>query len=273
MVPSRVHSVSYGVAWWGKWSCVIAVFGVAVIGLLVRPFSAIIWPIWAVDAQSYMRDNAGWILTALSAIVLLFGVLCETIQEPRFWRAIQLIVDVFQRDVFQKFQEDRIDDHRVTLYKFRQWHFRSCFRGLEGHPPCWPWSGWLKPIVRSGARARGRTVFLARDAGRSEGIVGAAFYAQGTIEKTLPSLDGDSSDEAVTEYADAGFVSPKWIRTRLKKGEPLACYLVAMRIEIQHKPWGVLMIDTRSQKLPKPEVAIHKFEIVHTVLQILLEKA
>lgn len=273
MVPSRIHSVAYGASWWGKWLCVIAVLGVAVIGLLAPPLPRTLWPVWAVDAQSSLGDHAGWILTALSALALVFGGLCQAIQEPRFWRAIHLIVDMFQKQVFQELAEERIDDHRVTLYKFSRWHFRSCFRGMRGHPSCWPWSGWLKPIVRSGPRGRGRTVFLAKDAGQNEGIVGVAFYTQGTIAKTLPSVDGTSLPGAVEEYAHAGFVSPKWIQARIKKKEPLARYFVATRIEINHKPWGVLMIDTRKQKLPRPAVAIHKFEMLHTVLQVLLERA
>lgn len=151
------------------------------------------------------------------------------------------------------------DHHRVTLYRFHKVCWLAALRGSDSCNPWgkgnYLWSGWLVPTVRAGADSAATTIFLARDADRFEGVCGAAFFQnQPVIEKKLtdlPNIVKGSSEEDIKQYADETWVTPALIQKRLSSGRPCARWFLALRVEIQYKKWGVLMIDSRSDKMPQ----------------------
>lgn len=241
------------------------------------------WPVWGVAAHKFFMDNSIWLNPVLPLVMAASIGIGKVIGEPWFWRTINVIFDSFQRDVFDGFCGERTDDHRVTLYKWvrccfwpgNRWHFWWPWGPHNG-----PWSGWLRPIVRSGVYKRGKTVFLAnkRKPESAEGVVGNTYFIQSGVVKIddLPdvhkySLGDDSGD--LSAYAKQTFVSQDWLQRRLEVGSPVARSFHAIRIEVSRARWGVVMIDSRAEKIPSVQKTIHKFQFMHKTLQALLERA
>ncbi|MEQ1827175.1 MAG: hypothetical protein ABL921_14565 [Pirellula sp.] len=89
-------------------------------------------------------------------------------------------------------------------------------------------------------------VFLAcDDAENAEGVAGQAFRASQTyIIKNLPELTSESDDSDIADYAKKTYVSIAWVKKRLKANRTLARSIAAIPIEVDHKPWGVIVIDS-----------------------------
>lgn len=241
------------------------------------------WPQWGVDSFRWIKENSPLLVPVLPVVVAISTKVGQAIGEPWFWRVINAILDDFQRDVFAGLPDERTDDHRVTLYKWtrccvwpgNRWHWWWPW-GRGNHP----WSGWLKPIVRSGMYKRGRTIFLANKGQRelAEGVVGSAYFSQsGNLEKVdLPDIQqwrsGDN-DGNLAEYAKQTFVSLQWLKCRLKNNAPVARSFQAIRVEVKKATWGVVMIDSRASKLPNPQKTVHEFQFLHKTLQTLLGRA
>jgi hypothetical protein len=237
------------------------------------------WPKWGIDAQDFLKKNSVWMNPVLAATIAACIGLGKAIGEPWFWRTINTIIDDFQKDVFVDLREEKTDDHRVTLYKWcrycvwpgNRWHWFWPWGWGN-----WPWSGWLKPAVRSGVYGRGRTIFLANKASQdfAEGIVGQAFFSHRVMEiGELPDVQGSDSEGQIEDYATRTFVSPGWLRRRLKKGAPIARSFYAIPIEVKNGRWGVVMIDSRARTIPTPKNTMLKFKFVGKTLGTLLERA
>ena len=131
------------------------------------------------------------------------------------WRAVVLANDKCHHRRLSEgclcwHQGGNTDDHRVTLYKWARFCWWPGNRWHWFWPWGWgnvPWSGWLKPIVRSGVYRRGRTVFLANKSNQpsAEGVVGKAFFSRTVVElKDLPDIqepDPQARENRIDDYA------------------------------------------------------------------------
>jgi hypothetical protein len=108
-----------------------------------------------------------------------------------------------------------------------------------------------------------------------EGVAGAAYSSQnGFINlNQLPDISRQSDTDAKREYARLTFVAERLLDERLHQGRPCARSFLAIRVEVGGRPWGVLMIDSRQEKLPEPLKASNSFRNLAKMLEILLERA
>jgi hypothetical protein len=281
MWPGLLKSwLYYVVRWVGVWKTIGLIVICGVIGLLTP--DATYWPNWGVDVHEFLKKNNVWLNPVLGAVAGACIWMGKAIGEPWFWRTVNVIIDDFQRDVFVGLREEKTDDHRVTLYKWaklclwpgNRWHwFWPWGRGNS------PWSGWLKPTVRSGVYRRGRTIFLAKKVNQdsAEGVAGKAFFSHGVVEITeLPDIQKSSqetNDNTIVEYAKRTFVTPEWLSRRLAVGAPIARSFCAIPIEVKKARWGVVMIDSRVATIPAPQKTMHIFKFVGKTLGRLLERA
>jgi len=285
MRPSSWRDWTHRFSWWAGVIVLVllaAWFVRAVLcgfGLPCQLDHRVWWPS-LVAAEGFVERNQAWLLPSLVFFVQGCRLTCHWVGEPTFWQDLQSVIDDFQRDIFEGLPREAIqDDHRVTLYKHLRWCLwpgnRWCFlwpwgRGL------FPWSGWLVPVVRSGTTREARTVFLAKSAQDSEGVVGHVFFSQsGTRQiKNLPDVDTNCCKLKVCDYARDTHVQPKWIRDRLERGRPLARSFLAIRIEVEdNRRWGVLMIDSRQATLPAPQNTLQQFKATARILKTLLRRA
>lgn len=279
MRPSTFHVCVYWSCLWCGRLLLTATFLLSLIGFAWSPQAN--WPSWVISAQDVIHDNGGWLLPVLLALVAFCSSTRQWVGEPWLWKAISSILDEFQEAVFggrATLDEETIDSHRVTLYKWSRfclWPGNGCCFWWPWGRGNWPFSGWLVPLTRSGPLGHGRTVFLAKGGQCSEGVCGAAYFSQtGVIElRDLPDIQESCDDVSCKEYARNSFVSSDWVRRRLRSGKPFAKCFYAIRIEVRKKPWGVIMIDSRNPRMPQPQKAQHQFPLVAKTLAILLERA
>lgn len=276
VAPGKFHS---GIYWLMKLAQLLAL--IALFAVLLESYFPPTVSKRIEHAREWMRMYTNPLGAAFASIVTVGELVTKWIGAPWLWRCIADIFDNFQRDVFAGLESGEIaDHHRVTLYRHVQWCWRpkGCVRGQwpwgRGY---WPWSGWLVPVVRAGPKSRASTVFLAHDGDHFEGICGAAFFLQQkTIEKTadqMPNITADSPEEDVAEYAKNTFVSPETVQARIVAKRPCARYFPALAVEVQYKKWGVVMIDSRAERLPAPQKTAHRFSQINEVLGHLLRRA
>jgi hypothetical protein len=276
MRPSFLRVLIYTIALWVGRFTVVATLAFALVQF--APDVPTTWPETVAKSQQYAKDHyrAGFVV--LSSMLAGAMALRKWIGEPRFWRAVHDILTVLQSEIFDDLDNAAQDDHRVTLYRYKRfcvWPNRcvNCYRFLwpYGH---WlgPFAGWMVPAVRSGRATRGRTIFLARP-GKYEGVCSAAWFAQnGQLEiENLADLSDNPTDEAIQAYAVGTFVTIKWLKQRLKKARPCARSFRTLRLRIRGEDWGMLMIDSRSPTLPKPNMSMAKMRLVHKILEALLK--
>ncbi|MBW3539000.1 MAG: hypothetical protein KY476_01905 [Planctomycetes bacterium] len=277
MRPSQWREILYHVCRWCSWLFIFLTALCGLFGVWLEPDPAG-WP-KLLKFHRLLQANADWLVTFLPVGAGGFALIAANLGEPWYWNSIQKLLDQFQRDVFDKaYGDDFAADHRVTLYRFgkRCWwpgnRWRFWWPWGRGNRP---WSGWLIPILRAGERSTGRTVFLAKGSGAFEGVAGAAFFSQrGVVElKDLPDVHGNVAPDVRADYARTTFVPVQWLQSRLERRRPCAKSFLAIRIEVNNRPWGVIMIDSRAEKIPAPQVTLHKFLSMRSALEVLLERA
>jgi len=161
---------------------------------------------------------------------------------PWQWTLIENMLGEFRKFVFGPLlQQSEEHHHRVTLFKRVWW----CWTGMP------PWGGWAVPMARSGHTTRhGIAKFRAPDnADDAQGIAGRTWAKNDAVFVSgLPDLGTDKSDGAYRTYAEATSVTVQWVKKRLdKKKRPLARSFGGYPVLVAGKPWGVLVLDSRSE--------------------------
>lgn len=229
---------------------------------------------WIIGNQKLLNVTLAGVVTGITLFMKLLG-------DPWVLDCVKEILESFQRDVFSEVGAGALaDHHRVTLYRYQQWCLWPGWRGMYLWPwgaGAWPFSGWMVPIVRAGPDSRATTVFLAKSPTEFEGICGAVYFQQqGVLEKgtpLLPDITSRSSNVDIATYARETFVSEEMIGHRIRNNRPCARYFLAVRVEVQSKKWGVLMIDSREASCPHPNITQHKFRQINKMLTHLLKRA
>ncbi|HET6428414.1 MAG TPA: GAF domain-containing protein, partial [Phycisphaerae bacterium] len=106
---------------------------------------------------------------------------------------------------------------------------------------------WLVIVDRSGhLTLKHRTKFrISDDPNVCEGWAGKV-WVQGTVLSidNLPEITADSPPADLERYARLTGVSKEWIGQRLSKGRRLARSYLAIPVEVNGKPWGVVVLDS-----------------------------
>jgi len=235
------------------------------------------WP-FAGNVVRWLQSTEWWTIPALVVIAGACAALRRFIGPPWIWVTIEKVLEEFRRFSFNDDGEPH--QHRVTLLKLQRFYFPvfpGRWRGRfspwgKGRHPC---SGWLVPICRSGhVRQRSTSAFLAPDdAEHAEGVAGQAYNRGGYRIEELPDPIRLKSDDAMQEYADATHVPIDWVRGRVAKIKPFSRSLCGIRIEVDGKPWGVLVLDSTQPNAIKSQRTIDSnFRIVARVFAELLRK-
>jgi len=248
----------YNACWWIHVLCFLLIILIAFI--LVIPEDVFgssngFIDSWVHAAVKNTKEFGKVELASLTVLLGLSKLLCNQVGPGWVWNAVEGLLTEFRKHSFTKVcLESEQYCHRVTLFQYvtyRHWWFLltarcwiKCFRftGLRG-----PWSGWLIVVRRSGnAKKRTNLVFLACDDGENaEGLAGRAFRGcQTYIVKQLPEITATSVDTDIAEYAKKTYVTVAWVKKRLEEKKTLARSLAAIPIEVDNKPWGVIVIDS-----------------------------
>lgn len=273
MKPGTLHTVVY----WGAMSFeFLASF--LLVAAVCEPAMIHVNHSTTLGFRAWTQQNLNAIGIVLSAAIFVFRSIRAFVGPPWLWITISEILREFHTAVFSELGEwEFANHHRVTLYRYRRFVLWPTGRGrwpFSGGR--FPWSGWLVPVLRAGPESPGSTVWCAHET-KYDGFCGAVFRMQaGTAEKGppgLPDISQDSTEGEIEEYARNTFVDPITIRNRIARGKPCARYYLAIRILVDsRKRWGVLMIDSREEKLPRAQVATHRFDQVCEVLSHLLKR-
>lgn len=213
--------------------------------------------------------------------MILCGGGCSVIGPPWVWATIHSILNEFREHAFRaETTGDPLHYHRVTLFKhvrMKWWLSHESWRSRfwpwgKGR---YPWSGWLVPVARSGHTTKSSsTVFLAPDdADHAEGVAGKTWALNSTLPVSkLPNLQDSPNQEQIADYSRRTFASEDWLRTRLGNDKPLPQSLHGIPVEVKGKPWGVLVLDSRSANGVKMARAGRLVSVVGVILDNLLER-
>lgn len=197
-------------------------------------------------------QGAAWSVPILILVSGVLEIIIKVAGNPRDWDTIDVFLDSFRERMFQRdgASSGRVD--RVTLFRFkkrslkiREW---SGFGPGKGYHFCRPRvAGCLVPVARSGhVGQKSRTRFWIPEEGKSDGIAGWAWETKTTVVvKGLPDVSGNPTDDEVRRYAKDTRISEEWVRGR----RPTARALCGMYVESNGNPWGVVVVDTWSEKL------------------------
>lgn len=191
-----------------------------------------------------VRDKP-WILLLVTGLIPCLQSARQLLGKAWHWKMIQYVLDEMRKDVFNGVDGANAFSERVTLFKHKSF---SC--GLHAH---W-WGGWMIAVARSDHVQRKKcSKFRAPDHGdHAEGIAGRAWVSKKVCGvDQLPVLNAKSLAREVSHYAQQGYVSPKWLRKQIKKNKPLPRCIYGFPVEVDGRPWGVIVIDSRLPELPK----------------------
>jgi hypothetical protein len=220
------------------------------------------------------KDNVGSFLAGMIAIS---AAATKVVGEPWLFKRTKDVLSDLHRSAFRTLVDPtaKADDHRITLYRYYKWCF---FPGRGWWPWCngvHPWSGWLIPVARAGAKTAARTIYLAKDSGHAEGICGNVYFAHNSIleHHDLPNIDENATDAEIEEYAKKTFVTVETVRKRVRDKRSCARYFLSIRIQVEFTDWGILMIDSRAEDLPQKGIHGQRFIQLGKVLSRFLKGA
>lgn len=200
------------------------------------------------NSSLQFSQHWAWILIPSCAGI---AALCQAIRtkigSTDTWATVNYILKEYRDTLFEKHPTAKNDPeyyHRVTLFKhvgFR-WAFAK-----------WPWTGWMVPVARTGHVTHTWRIPRFRapkdDPDSAEGVAGQSFVRNKMIPvPTLPEITPATPDADLKHYCDRAFVAMEWARNRVNGGHPrpLPRSLLGIPIEVGGEPWGVLVVDSRS---------------------------
>ena len=208
-----------------------------------------------------------WQEIAIPTISVLIALLDNTVRslDPWKWKAIQSCLDEFRDQVFdgQDHAEDLNFKHRVTLYRLQN----GSLKMLKT-----VWQKWLVPVARSGIiTKRTSSIFCLPDnPSKIEGVVAQAFLKKEGIwlrEEDVPELSPNMTDSDKQAYR---------VKTRISVDKALmmnyrAKSYAAIRMEVNGKPWGVLVLDSENSRMPSPPELTRMFRLLTSAIAPILE--
>lgn len=235
---------------------------------------------FASEALAWVQVHNWLLIPIMAGIATVTAAARRLIGPPWIWAAIEKVLEELRKVAFRN-PDATPANHRVTLFKRVRillpfwWVMR--WRGIWPYGRWrWPWSGWLVAKCRTGhVRQRSKEVFLAPDdAHNAEGIAGHAYTQKVYRVANLPALNSHSSDDEIRQYAQVTHVPPSWVKQRLRRGDPLSRAYMGLVVEVNNKPWGIIMLDSLDpDALLEQRTIGNRFVVVARVLSELLRKA
>jgi hypothetical protein len=194
------------------------------------------------------QRNAFWLIPLLTIIVGIVSFFKSYFGNLSTWNTVTYLLEKYKKAIFENRDGVKNDPefyHRITLYKFVGWRWAFCV---------FPWHGWMVPVARTGHTTHTHKIPRFRvfrsNPDKAEGVA-AQTYVQKRIVPVdnLPLINENSTEKDIEEYATKGFVNKEWIEKRKRKQGLYSRSLLGIPIEVKSKPWGVMVIDSRS---PEP---------------------
>lgn len=231
------------------------------------------------NSVAFGKANVG-VAVGLAIYVAVANFTCKRLGPPWAWQAIKQIIDRFQKQVIKGAAQPKLDEHRITLFKFSRFnlHLQDWFGLPQRCGPLKPtdlWTiRWFKPVTRSGHVKTLKTRFpLFEKETRGEGVIGEVWKTEGVrrIENLpqIPPDNGASDVEPYRIYADEVNCNENWLREEI--GRTQARSFCGIPIEVQSgKKWGVIIIDSVE---PQLKVTDEQIELAAIALGKFIEKA
>lgn len=280
MRRKRIRKILYTTGSWANTAAIIPV----ILGVFSEvdssrlPFSS--WPEVILRVIDYLND---WslLLYALAIIMLIYGPLARRAGDPWIWEKIQYLIDGMRDRLWEDLESARMDEHRVTLFQRKSFVLFLRKPGASIFWPygrgCFPWSGWLVPVLRSGHTAQvSRSIFLAPSGDTShkvEGVVGKAWASKTTIiVDSLKEIRQNSAIKTKKTYADKTFCDVDLVDRYLTQNRMPPRSIGAIPIEAHGKIWGALVLDSQEPDGVSKEKT-NQFKLTTNLIGQLLEKA
>jgi hypothetical protein len=196
---------------------------------------------------SVVQDSSIYIIVVANFILWTAHVLKNYVGNPWAWDTVKALLEEFRTDVFAGATLNASHD-RVTLFKKKdvRWRFLCC-----------PSNDWLCAAERTGHMTRRRRKWMrANDDGqRYEGVAGATWCLGRTVLKDqLPQLTREAAQSEIDLYAKETFIGAAYIKKKLRAGYVFPRSLCGIIVEVNSRPWGVIVIDSSLEKLPDQAV-------------------
>lgn len=218
---------------------------------------------WIADVVAWTK-GAAWFLVP-SALFLAWAAFLfrKWLGDPAVIQVVHDLLTDYRNKVISDRASGFEHHHRVTLFRHKEWAWVR---------RCWPWNGWLIPVIRSGQTTRNpscRFRASSDDPERAEGVAGLAWVSDKDIEITqLPDVSfPNATDEAVAKYAANTGLDAATIR----KMRPHARSFYATRVHVQNKLWGVMVIDSKNDTLRRRKID-SEYEAIYPSLSVLLRR-
>lgn len=245
---------------WAWWTCTILGAGVIAFAKLPEIKTSAWWTSPLNWSREFSMAHKDWLVPALAAALAIFSQIIKRRGQSRVDAVIKNLLNNFRDSAFPK-QDDYVI-HRVTLFQHRRYYWGWCCLGVlwnaffTKHSRWrWPCSGWLVPYERAGEyHLESPTYFYApkNDPLNAEGFAGLLLrsrLAKTITELPLISLNSQLNDKK--RYSEAAFVSLEFVEKKLLAGRPLPRSFWGTYIDVDGKIWGVMVVDSRSDTLPK----------------------
>jgi len=235
--------------------------------------------VWLVIER--FQDYSGLLYLVLFSIWAFFTSIQKT-KNPWVWEQLQFILDEYQGKVFTDFHDPQ-DYHRVTLFQLKKniclkkhWSRTSKFSKPSGIHPLF--SDYLVPVLRSGhlSKKSNAIFYVCDESDKCEGIAGQAWARQGSLHVTgLPEIKNSQAPKyikAKKKYSEATYTDEALIEKYIKEGRPPPQSIAAMLVEVNSKPWGVIVLDSRSAN-GVSEDCVQNYTLTTAMIGRLLEEA
>ena len=198
--------------------------------------------------------------------------------DPWVIEKIQYILNQYQSQVFGKNGNPQ-DHDRITIFKYKKycvlkshWSKKKWYRPNQPHHFI---GSFLVPYLRSGHLSQQTRIcfFAPDDSDRSEGIASLAWSKQqAVVQKELPCISKTSSEQNKQKYAKRTKSPLDMINCYIEQEKPLPRSLAAVPLERNNKPWGVLVLDSRTPE-GVTEEAINGYSLTIALIGQLLERS
>jgi hypothetical protein len=228
-------------------------------------------------AKGVLGFSQDWAWLSIPVFAILAAISQTTrarIGSTSTWATVNYLLEEYRNALFDKHPTAKDDPeyyHRVTLFKYVGWRWALAL---------WPWNGWMVPVARTGHVTKSRRIPRFRvsmhDPDKAQGVAGQTFVRNKMIPVFgLPEITPTSGDADLEKYSNKAFVSIEWLRKRQngRNFRPLSQSLLGIPVEVGGEPWGVLVVDSRSDMEISRKSALKtaKFQTLTDVLGKLLQ--
>lgn len=226
------------------------------------------------NALQFSQDWAWLTIPILAGIAALSQTIKARIGSTNTWVTVNYLLKEYRDALFEKHPTAKDDPeyyHRVTLFKYVGWRWAFAR---------WPWTGWMVPVARTGHVTHTWRIPRFRapkdDPDNAEGVAGQSFVRNKMIPMpNLPEVNSATVDQNLEPYCNRAFVTTKWALKRVTGKHPRALprSLLGIPLEVGGEPWGVLVVDSRSEnEISQKSVFKNvKFKTLTDVLSKLLQ--